>query len=180
VCPSPGFRPQRWSGRCPAGSRRSRLAAGATVALRSAHDEHQDPAHTADARDDDRRSLGATAHVLPLARKCRRPSATDSQGTVTTTDAERVLPGPSMMCSPRTARRWWWRRCLVTPQCAFISIAATDAGRGRQTLLVRVKATVGSTFAGTHTPRIIPCVRSCRKPVVEHDHANGKERQSHC
>jgi hypothetical protein len=34
-------------------------------------------------------------------------SATDSQGTVTTTDAERVLPGPSMMCSPRMARRWW-------------------------------------------------------------------------
>ena len=30
-------------------------------------------------------------------------SATDSQGTLTTTDAERALPGPSMMC----ARRWW-------------------------------------------------------------------------
>jgi hypothetical protein len=28
-------------------------------------------------------------------------SATDSQGTVTTTDAVRVLPGPW------TARRWW-------------------------------------------------------------------------
>jgi hypothetical protein len=24
-----------------------------------------------------------------------------------TTDAERALSGPSMMCSPRTARRWW-------------------------------------------------------------------------
>jgi hypothetical protein len=34
-------------------------------------------------------------------------SATDSQGTVKTTDAERALLGPSMMCSPRTARRWW-------------------------------------------------------------------------
>jgi hypothetical protein len=34
-------------------------------------------------------------------------SATDSQGTVTTTDAERALLGPSMMCSRRTARRWW-------------------------------------------------------------------------
>jgi len=34
-------------------------------------------------------------------------SATESQGTVKTTDAERALLGPSMMCSPRTARRWW-------------------------------------------------------------------------
>src|SRR6516164_9480872 len=56
-------------------------------------------------------------------------------------------------------------------QCAFILKAATDAGRGRLTLLVRVKATIGSTFQGRHTPRIVPCARGSRKPVVENYHA---------
>jgi hypothetical protein len=32
---------------------------------------------------------------------------------------------------------------------------------------------------GRHTPRIILSARSSWKPVVEHDHANGEERQSH-
>jgi hypothetical protein len=97
-------------------------------------------------------------------------------------EAGEALPDRSM----RTARRWWWRRCPVTaPQCAVISKAATDAGRGPLTLLVGGKATVGSTFEGLHTPRIILTritlsARSSRKPVVEQDHANGKERQSHC
>src|SRR5215475_2519735 len=84
-----------------------------------------------------------------------------------------------MECCPRTARRRWRRHCPVTPQCAFISIAATDAGRGRQTLLVGGKAAV-AVFSGRHTPRIILSARSSRKPVVEDDHANDKARQSHC
>ena len=67
------------------------------------------------------------------------------------------------------------------PRCAWILKAATDAGRGRLTLLVRGKATVDSTFGGPHTPRIFLSARSARKPVVEHYHAEGcKERQSHC
>jgi hypothetical protein len=63
-------------------------------------------------------------------------------------------------------------------------MAATLPGRGPLTLLVGGKATVGSVV-GAHTKRIILTriilsARSSRKPVVEHDHANGKERQSHC
>jgi hypothetical protein len=78
---------------------------------------------------------------------------------------------------------WCWcrlpsRHCPVTPQCAFISTAATGAGRGRLTLLVGGKAAVGS-IKGEHTPRIILTARSSWKPVVEHDHANREERQSH-
>src|SRR5215813_14483425 len=84
-----------------------------------------------------------------------------------------------LFCRMKCARRRWRRHCPVTPQCAFISIAATDAGRGRQTLLVGGKAAV-AVFSGRHTPRIILSARSSRKPVVEDDHANGKERQSHC
>jgi hypothetical protein len=95
---------------------------------------------------------------------------------------------------PTSSCCWWCRRCWccswcwcrlpsrhVTPQCAFISGAATVAGRGRLTLLIGGKAAVGSIKVH-HTPRIILSARSSRKPVVEHDHANGEERQSqsHC
>ena len=79
---------------------------------------------------------------------------------------------------------WCWcrlpsRHCPVIPQCAFISRAATVAGRGRLTLLIGGKAAVGAIKVH-HTPRIILSTRSSWKPVVEHDHANGEERQSHC
>ena len=81
------------------------------------------------------------------------------------------------------SRRCWCRvpsrRCPVTPQCAFISTAATVAGRGRLALLDGGKAAVGS-IKRKNTPRIILSARSSRKPVAEHDHANGEERQSHC
>jgi hypothetical protein len=33
---------------------------------------------------------------------------------------------------------------------------------------------------GRYAPRIILSARSPWKPVVEHDYANGEERQSHC
>jgi hypothetical protein len=45
-------------------------------------------------------------------------------------------------------------------------------------LFVGGKAAVGSIKVH-HTPRIILSPRSSWKPVVEHDHANGEERQSH-
>ena len=95
--------------------------------------------------------------------------------------------GCGAACS--TSACCWWcrrcrcrlpsRRCPVTPQCAFVSTAATVAGRGCLALLDGGKAAVGS-IKGEHTPRIILSARSSWKPVVEHDHANGEERQSHC
>ena len=77
---------------------------------------------------------------------------------------------------------WCWcrlpsRHCPV--QRASIPITATPAGRGRLTLLVSGKVAVGLVM-GRHAPRIILSARSSWKPVVEHDHANGEERQSHC
>jgi len=67
----------------PSISRRVRgrgLAAGTTVALRSAHDEPhaQDPARTADAHDGDRRSVGNSARSTTQAAMLsaiRRPTA---------------------------------------------------------------------------------------------------------
>lgn len=102
-----------------------------------------------------------------------------------------MVRGFAAACSTSSCY-WWCRRCWCCSrcwcrlpsrhcpvQCAFIPIAATPAGRGRLTLLVGGKAAVGAIKVH-HTPRIVLSVRSSRKPVVEHDHANGKERQSHC
>src|SRR5262249_20761191 len=74
---------------------------------------------------------------------------------------------------------WCWCCLPLRPpvQCAFISTAATVAGRGSLALLDGAKTAVAS-IKGEHTPRIILSARSSSD--AEHDHANGEERQSHC
>jgi YD repeat-containing protein len=58
-------------------------------------DKHhdQDPARPADARDDDRRSVGAVPHVYDTSGKVVGRSATDSAGTVTNYDARGKVIG---------------------------------------------------------------------------------------
>ena len=123
---------------------------------------------------------------VPELARCR-PYLDLSGGLPVMVMAVLMVRGFAAACSTSSScswsRRCWCRlpsrRCPVTPQCAFVSTAATVAGRGRLALLDGGKAAVGS-IKRKNTPRIILSARSSRKPVAEHDHANGEERQSHC
>jgi YD repeat-containing protein len=79
-----------------------RASRRATIRGDDEHHDEDDSARTGRARDDGRRSLGATAHVLQCARYVVGRSVTDSAGTATTFDARGNVIGRESIDSAGT------------------------------------------------------------------------------